>query len=306
MADPVDLSALGPWASTLVEGDAADGAPFAFEARYDLLEVVSSGPMGEVRRCRDRPLARDVAMKLLPQGNARVARWRFLREARVQAQLQHASIVPVHDVGLDEARRPYFTMAWVEGRSLRAALAAGLRREAALDLLAQVCEAVTYAHGRGVVHRDLKPSNVRVDAEGRAYLMDWGLAKLRAEDEEAEPVTDASGALKTREGSVLGTIGYMSPEQLRGEVEDVDVASDVYALGAMLFEILTGAPLHTGKRAQRALSILRTDGASPAARGGAAPIPSALDAACVAATRLEPSARAVTAAELAALLRAAA
>jgi len=304
MADPLDLVPLGPWASTLVEGDPGESGPLEFGTRYEIVGVVSSGPMGEVRRCRDRPLARDVAMKVLPHGNARIARWRFLREARVQAQLRHAGVVPVHDIGLDGEERPFFTMSWIEGRSFREALAAGLARGAALDVLTQVCRAVAYAHARGVVHRDLKPSNVRVDEDGAAYLMDWGLAKLTSEEEEAEPITDASGAIETRAGSVLGTIGYMSPEQLRGEVERVDTSADVYGLGAMLFEVLTGAPLHPGKRAQRALSILRTDGASPAGRAPALTIPPALDEACVAATRLDPAAREISAAELAALLSA--
>ncbi len=302
MADPVETHET-EWTSTVIESaEPPEAAREVFGQRYRLLETVSRGPMGVVQRCRDLPLARDVAMKILPNRGSRVSRWRFLREARVQAQLRHPHIVPVHDIGVDEHGQPYFTMAWIGGETLRDTIQRGAPRDTCLAVLRQASIAVAHAHARGVVHRDLKPSNVRADEDGLAYLLDWGLAKVCGEDASHDPVQDVTGAGITREGSVLGTIGYMAPEQLRGEVADVDTAADVYALGAMLFEILAGEPIHVGKRAQRAMSILQTDGASPAARAPDRSVPTYLDAACTTATRLHPADRAVSAAELAKLL----
>ena len=156
------------------------------------------------------------------------------------------------------------------------------------------------------MHRDLKPSNLRVqESTDSVFVLDWGLAKVRTENMTAvdDPIVDASGAVTTREGSVLGTIGYMSPEQLRGDIEDIDTRSDVYALGAMLFEVLTGEPLHGGSRAQRAVSVLQTDGASPIERAPHRSIDPRLDGAVRVATRLEASERTLSATQLASLLR---
>jgi len=303
--------AWNPFVSTLTEEKEASGeesdddrmarAQLAFEDRYELLGVLASGSMAEIRLCKDRPFAREVAMKVLRSGPAsRASRWRFFREARVQGQLAHPAIVPVYDLGVDPAGDLYFTMKWVRGLRLDQAfgeLRNGIETPAfterqLLARMAQLCLALHYAHCRGVVHRDLKPTNIMLGEFGEVYVLDWGLAKVLSEaSPQHEPIDDASGAMRTSDGSVLGTIGYMAPEQLQGEVDKVSVRSDVYSLGTMLFELLAGEPLHQGSAAVQALSALKTDGAHPSARRGDAEVPEALDAICFEALRMKPADR---------------
>ena len=143
-----------------------------------------------------------------------------------------------------------------------------------------------------MVHRDLKPTNVMLGDFGEVYVLDWGLAKVLSEvNPRYEPIDDASGAMRTSDGSVLGTIGYMAPEQLQGEVDRVDARSDVYSLGSMLFQLLAGEPVHKGSAAAQALSSLKTDGARPSEREGGEDIPEALDQICFEATRVSPDDR---------------
>ncbi len=218
--------------------------------RYRVMSPLGEGGMGEVHLMRDAVVGRDVAMKRV-RGNFgfdEFARERFLREARVQGQLEHPSIVPVYDLAMTPDRRLYFTMRRIIGRTLDdcARGAVKLTRHALLSAMSRVCLAVDFAHAHGVVHRDIKPNNVMIGDYGEVYVLDWGLAKLtNAVDSD---VTDASGSLLTRDdsgnttiGSVLGTPGYMSPEQGRGE--PIDERTDVYALGACLYEVLAGEPL---------------------------------------------------------------
>ncbi len=273
----------------------------AFHERYEVLGTLGAGSMAEIRLCKDRPFSREVAMKVLRQGpSSKSSRWRFFREARVQGQLSHPAVVPVYDLGVDPQGDLYFTMKWVRG--LRLDLALGELREGAekpaftrrqlLSRFAQLCLAIHYAHCRGVVHRDLKPSNIMLGEFGEVYVLDWGLAKVLSETKPRyEPIDDASGAMRTSDGSVLGTIGYMAPEQLQGEVDQVTVRSDVYSLGAMLFELLAREPVHRGSAAMQALSSLKTDGASPRERAGDEDVPESLDRICYAALRVDPGAR---------------
>ncbi len=300
-----------PFESTLdEEPDASEDVPaesrytrsqLAFAERYEVLGTLAAGSMAEIRLCKDRPFSREVAMKVLRQGpSSKTARWRFFREARVQGQLSHPAVVPVYDLGVDPAGDLYFTMKWVRG--LRLDLAFGELREGAerpafterqlLARLAQLCLALHYAHCRGVVHRDLKPSNIMLGEFGEVYVLDWGLAKVLSETKPRyEPIDDASGAMRTSDGSVLGTIGYMAPEQLQGEVDQVTTQSDVYSLGAMLFELLAREPVHRGSAAMQALSSLKTDGASPRERRPDLAIDEALDRICFAALRVDPAKR---------------
>jgi serine/threonine-protein kinase len=192
---------------------------------------------------------------------------RFVEEAQLGGQLQHPGIVPVYELGLSADERPYFAMKLVKGRTLAALLAdrkeAGFGRRRLIDIFASVCQTLGYAHSRGVIHRDLKPSNVMVGAFGEVQLVDWGLAKvLRADSAEpagvAGPAADDRSVIETvrsapsadtthsLDGSVLGTPAYMSPEQARGEIDRVDERSDVFALGAILCELLTGSPPYAG------------------------------------------------------------
>ena len=302
----------GPFASTLNDEDETEEvepaesryarAQLAFQDRYEVLGTLGSGSMAEIRLCKDLPFSREVAMKVLRSGpSSKMSRWRFFREARVQGQLSHPAVVPVYDLGVDPSGDLYFTMKWVRG--LRLDLAFGEHREGGetkpafterqlLNRFAALCLAIHYAHSRGVVHRDLKPSNIMLGEFGEVYALDWGLAKVLSEvNPRYEPIDDASGAMRTSDGSVLGTIGYMAPEQLQGEVDMVSTQSDVYSLGAMLFELLAQEPVHKGSAAMQALSCLKTDGASPKKRRPDREISDALDDICFRALRVDPDKR---------------
>ncbi len=232
-----------------------------FQARYQLGHELGHGGMGEVRLCRDVRLGRTVALKVVrPDNQDEESLARFLREARVQGQLEHPAIVPVYDLGRrsQPGGEPYFTMKRVKGQTLADILDGLARadpemtsrytRHKLLAAFQSVCLAVDFAHARGVVHRDLKPQNIMLGDYGEVYVLDWGLAKLlkRAEGGSGrEVVSDATTSGATVAGAMLGTPGYMSPEQM-GSPTEVDARTDVYALGAILFEILSGRPLHAG------------------------------------------------------------
>lgn len=229
--------------------------------RYELLEEIGRGGIGVVFRGRDRVLGRELAVKVLGidfRGRQQACR-RFMEEARVGSRLQHPAIVPVHELGWFEERRPYFTMKLVRGQTLAALLR--VRKDTSQDrprwlgILEQVCQALAYAHSKGVVHRDLKPSNVMVGAFGEVQVMDWGFAKRlagadglsQAQQEangnvETAPPPDAAGDGNTLSGIMMGTPAYMPPEQARGEPGLTDARADVFALGAILCEVLTGLP----------------------------------------------------------------
>ncbi|MFO0588998.1 MAG: SUMF1/EgtB/PvdO family nonheme iron enzyme [Polyangiaceae bacterium] len=243
---------------------ADDGGLSAPEAawpweRYEDLGLLGRGGMGEVRLVRDRVLGRELAMKLLPPeiGDTESSRARFLAEARLTAQLQHPGIVPVYDCGALPDGLLWFTMMRVRGRTLGAVIRAlHHEREAprietqsrVIDAWVRACEAVAYAHGEGVVHRDLKPDNVMIGDLGEVRVLDWGIARGFA----MEGLSGSGRALVghgTLAGSVLGTPAYMPPEQARGDVARVGPASDVYALGAILYTILCGEAPHRGSPA---------------------------------------------------------
>jgi serine/threonine protein kinase len=219
--------------------------------------------MGIVLKGRDPDLGRDVAMKVLHPAHAEnpALIQRFIEEAQVGGQLQHPGILPVYELGLDAERRPYFTMRLVKGRTLAALLEE--RPEPGHDLgrflgiFQQAGQTVAYAHARGVIHRDLKPANIMVGAFGEVQVVDWGLAKVlhqgaeaqggssrppEADEAQVATVRSTGGGSPSQSGSILGTPAYMSPEQARGDVEGLDEQTDVFALGAILCEILAGRP----------------------------------------------------------------
>ena len=227
--------------------------------RYLDLGTIGAGGMGEVRRVRDLALNRTMAMKIMREGllGRPAAEARFLAEAQATAQLQHPGIVPVHDVGRLPDGRWYFTMKELRGETLHDVLwtaekdPARWPRRRLLEVLRSVAETVAYSHDRGVVHRDLKPANILVGAFGEVTVLDWGLVKTVA-NEDIEDIEDpeapamALDSFATRAGAVLGTPAYMPPEQAEG-ARDVGPRSDVYALGALLYEILAGHPPYEGE-----------------------------------------------------------
>jgi formylglycine-generating enzyme required for sulfatase activity len=305
----------------------------AHSARYTLQRELGRGGMGVVYAAWDGDLRRTVAMKVLRDeglGLGAVAHFararrlaRFLAEAQITGQLDHPGIVPVYDVGLDGQGRVFFTMPLVLGRELREVLqlavkgSEGWSRERALGVFVKVCEALAFAHAKGVVHRDLKPSNVMVGAFGEAYVMDWGLARLSAapEPEERGPSelvrTDldvgSANELATRDGAVLGTPAYMAPEQARGRTSAVGPHSDIYSLGAMLYHLLSGSMPYvdsTERLSAHALIAARLAGPPTPLERLAAKTPPELIAICAKAMADEPTQRYATALELAADLEA--
>jgi len=242
------------------------------DGRYQLQTILGEGGMGEVLLCHDRRIGRAVAMKVVHRTQTGpTPDLRFLREACVQGQLEHPAIVPVYDLAKDSHGRQFFTMKRVRGETLElliARLSEGdekTRAEYTLHKLlaayTRVCLAIDFAHTRGVVHRDLKPSNIMLGDFGEVYVLDWGVAKVDDHEDEVEgeatleqsgerlSVRELSDGARTAAGDILGTPAYMAPEQLRGE--PVDARTDVYALGAILFEILTLTSLHDCRSASR-------------------------------------------------------
>src|SRR5271165_2938185 len=227
-------------------------------ADYDDLGPVASGAQGEVRRVVDKSLLRTLAMKLLDPAHAReeAHRRRFVEEAQITAQLDHPNVPPVHRIGIDDGGQLYFTMKLLDGRTFEDVLKAGGHHGdwkelfRMLQVLVTVCNAVAFAHARGVLHRDLKPENVMVAEHGQVYVMDWGIA--RVVQQRSGSVPDAAPGVRVwreasaEEGVIAGTPEYMSPEQAAGRNADVDARTDVFALGAILYRILVGRPPYDG------------------------------------------------------------
>jgi serine/threonine-protein kinase len=310
-------------------GAPGEGLTSVNATRYTLGALIGRGGMGEVHAARDRDIGREVAVKRLrAAAPSQAALARFVREARIQARLEHPAIVPVHDLGIGVDGRAFFVMKRLAGTTLAQLLARrgaeAVPRRRLLGAFVEVCLAIEFAHTRGVIHRDLKPANIVLGDFGEVYVLDWGIARVlddrRAPGEvgadidtlepgadSAPPSGDAadadrpatpsrdwnpisaatSGSGSTETGAVLGTPGYMAPEQLRA-LGPVDARADIYALGCVLYEILAGVALHP-----------RGPGAAASILGGADARPSRLepevapelDLACVRATALAPADR---------------
>jgi eukaryotic-like serine/threonine-protein kinase len=241
--------------------------------RYLDAGLLGRGGMGEVRRVDDQHLNRQVAMKILraelrgfPESQRRFSRERF-----IIGQLQHPGIVPLYEAGTLDDGSPFYTMPELGQTTLGDLIAAVHGADAEQDTLwsrhrllgvfESVCETLAFAHSRGVLHRDLKPANIMVGAFGQVIVLDWGLARLLGSDgeERAEVSPSHSMASQTREGAISGTVHYMPPEQARGELGRLSPRSDVYALGAILYAILSGNPPHFDMDEDERLALLMND-----------------------------------------------
>lgn len=248
-------------------------APDLSGTRYSLVRFLASGGMGAVYVAEDQTLGRLVALKVLEsEGMGTGFAERLLRESRVLAQLEHPGIVPVYDAGTLADGRAFYVMKLVEGARLDQFIAGISSLSERLRLFLRICDAVSFAHTRGVLHRDLKPANVMVGAFGEVLVMDWGLAKFLERDSTQAPVPDASAGWRAREASsleetgrsnavtgdglVVGTPGYMSPEQAGGASASLDARSDIFSLGKLLGFLANNSPQGGALKRPRSLGAI--------------------------------------------------
>lgn len=261
-------------------GHMLDETEYDNNTRYHDCGLLGKGGMGEVRNVLDRKLHRNVAMKILHpawKDNER-ERIRFTSEGQIAAQLEHPNIIPVYDLGKLPDGRPYFTMQIIRDQSFRSVVwdahqandkegryrqRSGWSLNRMLNVFLKICDAIGYAHNRGIIHRDLKPSNIMLGEHGEVIVVDWGLAKIVGEKERkdlGDPIVSAqSDALQTRIGNVSGTPSYMSPEQAQGLQDAIGYASDIYSLGIILYEILSGSPPFRGRSPEETIFKIRNE-----------------------------------------------
>jgi WD40 repeat protein len=329
---PQDLNAPDGRIHTLVAVQHLNGTACATETlaaippaspgqRYQILRPHARGNLGEVFVAHDAELNREVALKEIQSFHAHnpESRARFVLEAEITGGLEHPGIVPVYGLGTYDDGRPYYTMRFIKGESLKAAIddfhrpdsrppdpcgrALALRR--LLGRFLDVCNAMAYAHSRGVLHRDLKPSNVMLGKYGETLVVDWGLAKATGDRPEFSSLegeftlvpSSGSNAGATQMGSTIGTPAYMSPEQASGYIKDLSLASDVYSLGATLYHLLTGQAPCLSENVEETLRKVRRGEVVPPRRVNRE-VPPALEAICLKAMALEPAKRYASAHDL--------
>jgi len=294
-------------------------------SRYEDLGLLGVGGMGEVRRVRERDLNRTLAMKIIKPDvmSKKASLARFIEEAQVSAQLQHPSIIPVHELGRMPDGRYYFTMQEIRGREIDDAIKSvheasqngwqydshGWSLRQLITALQKACQAVGYAHARGVIHRDLKPSNIMVGRDGEVFVVDWGISKIKghttlanAADVEVTMIeTDRSkdDSQSTKAGAVTGTPAYMPPEQAEGKLDQIGVHSDVYSLGAILYKILTGRIPYDAPNVWLLLMAVVKGGLKAPSEVAINKIPEELEEICVRALSVTPKDRYTDASKMA-------
>jgi WD40 repeat protein/tRNA A-37 threonylcarbamoyl transferase component Bud32 len=318
--DPDIQASLAATASRAAEGDGDPEATARFTGsspsarragdRFRILRFHRQGGLGRVYVARDEELGREVALKEIrpDMGDRTDLRGRFVLEAEINGGLEHPGIIPVYSLGTYDDGRPFYAMRFVEGDSLKEAIAAyhaahprpdpaAVEFRKLLGRIVDVCEAIAFAHSRGVLHRDLKPHNVMLGRYGETLLIDWGLAKATGRREASVPAAAVEATLVPPSGSgqaatvgVLGSPPYMSPEQAAGETESLGPATDVYGLGAILFALLTGEPPVEGRTTEEILDRVRR-GAIESPRSLNPRIPRALEAVCLKALAPKPEGR---------------
>ena len=275
------------------------------EERYSVVRLLGEGGMGEVFLAKDRNLGREVALKTIPPQRMDAKRLaRFVAEARITAQLEHPGIVPIHDLFISGQGDIYYTMKRVQGRTLREVLDDLADGEPAsvdrwnlnrlLSVFLTACQAVAYAHTRRVIHRDLKPDNIMLGDFGEVLLMDWGVARMMddAPEELQEVVRDGASLLKTADGAMVGSPAYMAPESLQGRTDEVGLPSDVFALGVILYEILTlHRPFRADTLGRLLYLVIRGEFQQPAERAPGRDIPADVEAICLQALARRPEDR---------------
>jgi eukaryotic-like serine/threonine-protein kinase len=222
------------------------GNPDFSGTKYTFVKELARGGMGTVYLAEDTELNRQVAIKVLstPEMTEDLRR-RMIREAQIIARLEHPGIVPVHDVGVMPDGRVFYAMKFVRGERLDEYAASTSSTKERLRKFQAVCDAVAFAHAHGVIHRDLKPQNIMIGSFGEVLVLDWGVAKILRDEVSSEadtlmlPPAGANKLSDTAHGTVIGTRQYMSPEQARGEIDQLDERSDIYSLGAVFYFLLT-------------------------------------------------------------------
>ena len=290
---------LAPGGEPESDGSAKGGQPeedFPFgalrERRYKVGDLLAQGGMGAVLQAQDLNLRRMVAMKVvLPDKRAsRESISRFIQEAQVMGQLEHPNIVPLHELALNAQGEVFYTMKLIKGRSLgqileqirqsdQGMLAAHPLAQL-LTIFQKICDAVAFAHSKGVVHRDLKPDNIMIGEYGEVLVSDWGLAKLKSDQRISTGLENStledfsaqtSGGVPTLEGRIMGTPHYMAPEQAKGRVQEIDERTDIFALGGILYQLLTFRPPTTGGTLHELLEKIKTGQIKPPAAYNRAP-----------------------------------
>ena len=266
------------------------------DEKYIIAGEIARGGMGIILNAMDTDIRREVAMKVIAGkiATSTAAVERFVEEVQVQGQLEHPHICPVHELGTDSGGKVYFTMKMVKGSSLAETIKKeqeehlkpldALRLTELLGVFMKICDGIDYAHSKGVIHRDLKPGNIMVGDFGEVYVMDWGLAKIVDRDDthkDSLVITDRqedTDTMKTMSGSIVGTPAYMPPEQAKGLVEEMDERSDIYSLGALLYELLILEPPFIGNNPWEILAqVCKESPVLPSERNPWRGIPSELD-----------------------------